>query len=194
MQNEPGTAGEIVKAEASGGFQQYKETVYHLLENFFIWLSTHQGLALIVALIILAIVIYLIVKSKRYRKKIEAQVAAQKTEIGKKDTLISDQKNKLDALQKKLADQQNVVSESLLGTLMNLTGYNLDQLRTFVKFLTDSDENPVRREDTQALIIPANQGLEEEGENSGAGNDGDEKIDPSAAAGVDAEASKSVKE
>ena len=176
MDKKLGAAGEIVRAQASGGFHQYKEAVYNALGNVFTWLSTHQGLALIIALCILVIVIYLIIRSRNYRKKIETTVSSQKTEIGKKDALIEDQKNKLVALQTKLSDQQNVVSEALLGTLMNLTGYDLDQLRMFVKSLTETSDNPLQGEDTQAIAIPASQGLEEGGDDPAEANDGDEKI------------------
>ena len=190
MEKELGAAGEIVKADVSAGFNQYKEAVYNALANVFTWLSTHQGLALIIALCILAIAIYLIVKSKIYRKKMEAKVSSQKTEIDKKDALIKDQKSKIVALETKLSDQQNVVSQSLLGTLMNLTGYNLDQLRTFVRFLTEIDGNPVKIEDTQMHTIPESGGFEEAGDDSVEGNDGDARIAPEEAA----EADKSGKE
>ena len=190
MEKQLGTAGEIVKAQASGGFQQYKEAVYNILGNFFTWLSTHQGLALIMGLGILIIIIYLIVRSKSYRKKLETNATTHKTEIGKKDTLIEEQKSKLAALQKKLADQQNVVSQALLGTLMNLTGYDLDQLRIFVKFLTKVDGNPLQSEDTQVIAIPESQGLEEDSHASVEENDEDEKMAPEAAV----EADKSGKE
>ena len=185
MQKELEAAAEIIKADASGGFNQYKETIYKMLEKVFTWLSTHQGPALIIALGILAIVIYLIVKSKIYRKKMETKVSSQKTEIGKKDALIKEQKNKLVALEKKLSDQQNVVSEALLGTLMNLTGFSLDQLRTFVKFLTETSGNPPQFEDTQAHSIPESQGVEEERDDSAGENDRNEKDTPEEAAAAD---------
>jgi hypothetical protein len=144
--------------------------------NFFSWLSTHQGLALIIILCVLGIMIYLILRIRKYGKQIKKQAAGQKIEIGKKDDLIEEQKSKLAALQKKLSDQQGVVSEALLGTIMTLTGYNPDQLRIFFKFLTEISGNPLQIADTQANTMPRSLRLEEESEDSTKENDGDEKI------------------
>ena len=179
MEKELGTAGEMATADVSGGFYNYKEAVYNFLGNFFSWLSTHQGLALIIILCVLAIMIYLILRVRKSGKQIKKQAAGQKIEIGKKDDLIEEQKSKLAALQKKLSDQQGVVSEALLGTIMTLTGYNIDQLRIFFKFLTEISGNPLPIADTQANTMPGSLRLEEESDGSTKENDGDEKIAPS---------------
>ena len=60
MSEESGTANETATADLSGGFNNLKETVYNFLGNFFSWLSTHQGLALVILLIVLGIVVWLI--------------------------------------------------------------------------------------------------------------------------------------
>ena len=126
--------------------------------------------------------------------KLKKQAAGQKIEIGKKDALIEEQKNKLAALQKKLSDQQGVVSEALLGTIMTLTGYNIDQLRIFFKFLTEISGNPLQIADTQANTMPESQRLEEESDDSTEENDGDEKIAQSTVPEEVVEADKSGKE
>ena len=100
MENEPGTVSEMVTAGVSEGFYSYKEAVYNLLGNFFSWLSTHQGLALIIILSVFGIMIYFSIRFRKYSKKIENKVSSQNIEIGKKDALIEEQKNKLAALQK----------------------------------------------------------------------------------------------
>jgi uncharacterized membrane protein len=194
VEKELETANKMVTADASGGFHTYKEAVYNLLGNFFSWLSTHQGLALIIILSVLAIMIYLILRIRKYGKQIKKQAAGQKIEIGKKDDLIEEQKSKLAALQKKLSDQQGVVSEALLGTIMTLTGYNTDQLRIFFKFLTEISGNPLQIADTQANTVPESRRLEEESEDSAKENDGDEKIAPSTVPEEVVEADKSGKE
>ena len=194
MEKELETANKMVTADASGGFHTYKEAVYNLLGNFFSWLSTHQGLALIIILCVLGIMIYLILRIRKYGKQIKKQAAGQKIEIGKKDDLIEEQKSKLAALQKKLSDQQGVVSEALLGTIMTLTGYNIDQLQIFFKFLTEISGNPLLIADTQANTMPKSQRLEEESDDSTEENDGNEKIAPSTGPEEVVEANKSGKE
>ncbi|MCP4622187.1 MAG: hypothetical protein GY850_01495 [bacterium] len=179
MEKEMGTAGEIVKADVSGGFDRYKEAVFNALGNFFTWLSTHQGLAIVIILGILAIMIYLIVRFRKYSKQTAKKAAGQKIEIGKKDALIEEQKNKLVALQSKLSNQQQVVSQALIGTITSLTGYNIDQLQTFFKFLTEMSGSPLQIADTQANTLAGTRRLEEEGYDSAEENAGDEKIDQS---------------
>ena len=172
-------AKEVAAANASGGFDHYKEAVFNALTNFFTWLSTHQVLAIIIIIGILAIIIYLFAKYRIYRKQTEKKLASQKNEIGKKDALIEEQKSKLVALQTKLADQQSVVSQALIGTITNLTGYSIDQLQTFFKFLTEKSGSPLQRADTQEITMSETQRFEGAGENSAAGTNGDEKTAPS---------------
>jgi hypothetical protein len=176
MEKELGTANEMVKADLSGSFYNLKEAVYNFLGNFFTWLSTHQGLTLIFILCVLGILTWYILRVRKYGKQIKKQAAGQKIEIGKKDDLIEEQKSKLAALQKKLSDQQGVVSEALLGTIMTLTGYNIDQLQIFFKFLTEISGNPLLIADTQANTMPKSQRLEEESDDSTEENDTKEKI------------------
>ena len=162
MEKELGTANEMVAAEVSGGFHNLKEVVYNFLGNLFSWLSTHQGIALIIILIVLAIMIWLILRARKFAKQLDKEVSSKNVEIGKKDTLIREQKNKLEALQTKLADQQGVVTESLLGTLKTITGYDIDQLKVFFKFLTKIRGNPLQIADTQVSTTSASQAHEEE--------------------------------
>jgi hypothetical protein len=171
-----GAAGEMATADASGGFHSYKEAVYNFLGNFFNWMSTHQGLTLIIIIGVLGIVTYFILRSRKYRNQLEKKVSSNNIEISKKDALIQEQNNKLEVLQKKLSDQQGAVSEALLGTITSLTGYNIDQLQTFFKFLTEMSGSPLQIADTQANTLPDTQRLEEEGDDSAKGIDGDEKI------------------
>ena len=178
MAKELETAGEMATAEVSGGFDHYKETVYNLLGTFFTWLSSHQGLALIIILCVLGIMIYLILRFRKYRKQFEIKVSSKNIEIGKKDALIEEQKNKLDVLQKKLSDQQGVVSEALLRTIKTITGYNIDQLPIFFKFLTEISGNPLQIADNQTNATPESQPLGEDSDDSTEGNDGDEKMAP----------------
>ena len=70
MAKELGTASEMVTADLSGGFNNFKEAVYNFLGNFFIWLSTHQGLALISILIVLGIVTWFILRTRKYGKQL----------------------------------------------------------------------------------------------------------------------------
>ncbi|MBT8365018.1 MAG: hypothetical protein KJP23_09950 [Deltaproteobacteria bacterium] len=180
MEKELATASEVATADSSGGLSNFKTAVYDILGNFFSWLSTHQGLALIIILILLGIIIWLILSPRKYRKQIEKKVASKNKEIGKKDALIEEQNNKLTALQKKLSDQQGVVSQALLGTIMTLTGYDSDQLQTFFKFLTQISGNPLQIADSQANTMPKSQWLEEERDDSTEENDAKEKISPGA--------------
>ena len=168
MGKEPGTAG----------FNNFKETVYNVLTNFFNWLSTHQALGLIIILIVLGIIIWLILRTKKISKQLEEKVSNQNKEIGKKDAQIEEQKNKLSALQKELSDQKSVVSEALLRTLKTLTGYDTDQLKIFFKFLTEISGNPLQIADTQANIMPKSQSLEEETDDSTEEHDANQKIVP----------------
>ena len=195
MENEPGTVSEMVTAGVSEGFYSYKEAVYNLLGNFFSWLSTHQGLALIIILSVFGIMIYFSIRFRKYSKKIENKVSSQNIEIGKKDALIEEQKNKLAALQKKLSDQQGVVREALLNTLMTLTGYNIDQLPVFFKFLIGISGNPLQiADDTQANTMPERKRPEEESDDSTEESDGNEKNVPNSCPEEVVEADQSGKE
>ncbi|MGD9065201.1 MAG: hypothetical protein PVI42_13830, partial [Desulfobacterales bacterium] len=173
---ELGTAGELVAADASAGISNFKETVYNVLANIFNWLSTHQGLVVIIILVVLGIIIWLIISAKKSRKQLEEKVSNQNREIGKKDAQIEEQKNKLSALQKELSDQKTVVSEALLRTLKTLTGYDSDQLKIFFKFLTESSGNPLQKADAQLNTPPKVQRLEDEGDELKEENDVKEKI------------------
>ena len=175
MEKELGTASELVAAEVSGRFYNFKEVVYNFLGNLFSWLSTHQVLALIIILCVLGIIIWLILRARKFAKQLDKKVSSKNIEIGKKDALIKEQKNQLDALQTKLADQQGVVTESLLGTLKALTGYDIDQLKIFFKFLTKIHGNPLQIADAQASTAPASQALEEESDGYMEENDTKEK-------------------
>ena len=162
MEKELGTANEMVAAQVSGSFNNLKEVVYNFLGNLFSWLSTHQGIALIIILCVFAIMIWLILRARKFAKQLDKKVSSKNIEIGKKDTLIKEQKNKLEALQTKLADQQGVVTESLLGTLKTITGYDIDQLKVFFKFLTKIRGNPLQIADTQVSTTSDSQAHEEE--------------------------------
>ncbi len=178
MEKELGTASEMVTADLSGGFYNLKEAVYNFLGNFFSWLSTHQGLALIFILIVLGIVVWYILRVRKHSKQLEKKVSSKNIEIGKKDALIEEQKNKLVVLEKKLSDQHGVVSEALLTTIKTLTGYDNDQLPIFFKFLTEISGNPLKMADTQANTMPGSQLLEEESDDSTEENDAEEAIAP----------------
>jgi len=178
MGKELGTANEMVTSDLSGHFYNLKEAVYNFLGNFFSWLSTHQGLALIIILSVLVIMSWFILRVRKYGKQIEKKVSSKNIEIGKKDALIEEQNNKLEVLQKKLSDQQGVVSEALLRTIMTLTGYDIDQLKIFFKFLTEISGNPLQIADTQANIMPKSQRLEEKSDDSTEEHDTKEKIVP----------------
>ena len=176
MEKELGTANEMATADLNGGFYNLKEAVYNFLGNFFSWLSTHQGLVLIFMIGVLGIMIWVILRVRKHGKQLEGEVSSKKTEIGEKDALIEEQKTKLEVLQKKLSDQQRVVSEALLSTIKTLTGYDKDQLQIFFKFLTEISGNPLQIADTQANTLPKSQLLEEESDDSAEGNDAIEKI------------------
>ena len=178
MEKKLTTANEMVTADLSGGFYNFKTAVYNFLGNFFSWLSTHQGLALIFILGVLGIIIWFILRLRKNGKQLEEKVSSQNIEIGKKDALIEEQKNKLEDLQKKMSDQQGVVSEALLRTIKTLTGYDHDQLPIFFKFLTEISGNPLQMADTQAKAVPGSQMLEEESDDSTEENDAEEKIAP----------------
>ena len=97
-------------------------------------------------------------------------------------------------MQKKLSDQQGVVSEALLKTIMTLTGYDIDQLQIFFKFLTEISGNPLQIADTQANTMPKSQRLEEESDDSTEENDANEKIAPGTGPEEVVEANKSGEE
>jgi hypothetical protein len=194
MGKELGTANEMVTADLSGRFYNLKEAVYNFLGNFFSWLSTHQGLALIIILSVLGILTWFILRVRKSGKQFEKKVSSKNIEIGKKDALIEEQKNKLVDLQKKMSDQQGVVSEALLRTIMTLTGYDINQLPIFFKFLTEISGNPLQIADTQTTTMPKSQGLEEESDDSTEKNDAKEKIAPDTGPEEVVEANKSEKE
>ena len=194
MANELGTAEKMVAADSSAGFHSFKETVYNVLANFFNWLSTHQGLGLIIILIVLGIIIWLILRAKKTSKQLEQKISNQNKEIGKKDAQIKEQKDKLSALQEELSDQKSVVSEALLKTIETLTGYDTDQLKIFFKFLTEMSGNPLQIADTQVNTLPESQLLEEESDDSAEENDAKGKIAAGTGPAEVAEASKSGEE
>ncbi len=70
MGKELDTVGEMAAQDLGGGFSNLKETVYNLLGNCFSWLSTHQGLALIIILIVLAIVAWFILRARKQSKTV----------------------------------------------------------------------------------------------------------------------------
>ena len=180
MEKELATASDVVTADSSGGLSNFKTAVYDILGNIFSWLSIHQGLALIIILIVLGIIIWLIVSPRKFRKQFEKKVASKDKEIGKKDALIEEQNNKLTALQKKLSDQQGVVSQALLGTIMTLTGYDTDQLQSFFKRLAQISANPLQIADPQANTVPESRLLEEDSDDSTEVLDTKEKTAPGA--------------
>ena len=194
MEKELGTASEMVTADLSGRFYNLKEAVYNFLGNFFSWLSTHQGLALIIILSVLGIMTWFILRVRKSGKQLEKKVSSKNIEMGEKDALIEEQKNKLVVLQKKLSDQQGVVSKALIRTITTLTGYDIDQLQIFFKFLTKISGNPLQIADTQANTMPKSQGLEEESDGSTEGNDAKEKIAPGTGPEEVVEANKSGEE
>ncbi len=126
----------------------------------------------------MGILTWFILRVRKSGKQLEKKVSSKNIEIGEKDTLIEEQKNKLAALQKKLSDQQGVVSEALLRTMKTLTGYDNDQLQIFFKFLTKISGNPLQIADTQAITMPKSQLLEKESDGSTEENDAKEKIAP----------------
>jgi hypothetical protein len=194
MGKELDAASEMAAKDVSGGFNNFKEAVYNFLENCFSWLSTHQGLALIIILGVLAIMTWLILRGRKYRKQLEEKVSSKSVEIGKKDALLEEQKNKLEGLQKKMSDQQGFISEALLRTIGTITGYDVDQLQIFFKFLTKISGNPLQIADTQMNSMPKDQLFEEESDNSVEENDAKEKIAPDTGPGEVVEANKSGEE
>jgi len=177
MEKEVETASKVVNPELSGGLHSYKETVYNILENFFGWLSTHQAIAIIIILIVLGIMIWLLLRAKKYRIQFKNEVYLKKKEIVKKDALIEEQENKLTNLQKKMSDQQGVVSEALLRTIRTITGYDADQLPIFFKSLTQISGNPLQIADQQAITTPESQQLDGESGDSTETTDSKEKFD-----------------
>jgi hypothetical protein len=169
MEKKLATANDVVTPDLGDRFYHFKATIYDVLGNLFSWLSTHQGLALIVILIILGTVIWSILRVRKYGKQLEKEVSS-------KDALIRDQKNKLENLQKKLSDQQGVVSEALFKTIMDLTGYDIDQLKAFFKFLTEIRGNPLQMADTQTNTMPKSQRLAEESDDAKKKNGAKDKI------------------
>jgi hypothetical protein len=176
MEKEVNTASEMVNPELSGGLHGYQEAVYNAIGSIFGWLSTHQGLALIIILIVLGIIVWLIWRAKKYRKQFENEAYTKKKELGKKDALIQEQENKLTNLQKKLSDQQEVVSEALLKTIRTLTGYDADQLPLFFKSLTQISGNPLQMADPRTIATPKGQRFEGESDDSSGINDSQEKF------------------
>ncbi|MGD8291638.1 MAG: hypothetical protein PVF37_08025 [Desulfobacterales bacterium] len=179
MEKEVGTANEILRAESSGGFNNFKETIYNIIGNSFNWLSTHQGFALILILCILALIIWLILRAKKTAKQLEEEVSNKKIELGKKDALIDEHKNKLEALQKKMDDQQGVVGEALFRTIKTLTGYDKDQLQIFFKFLTEIRGNPLQMAHNKtSTTLQSQQRSEKKSDNSAEEHDAKDKIVP----------------
>ena len=175
MAKELDTASKVVKADLSGGFSNLKETVYNFLGNCFSWLSTHQWVALIIILCVLAIVIWYVLRVKKYRKQLEEKVSSKSVELDKKEALLRETKNNLEALQKKMSDQQSFISEALLRTITTITGYDIDQLPNFFKFLTKINGNPLQIADTQVNTKPNDQRLEEKIEDAVTESDAEEK-------------------
>jgi hypothetical protein len=77
---------------------------------------------------------------------------------------------------------------------MTLTGYNLDQLRIFFKFLTEISGTPLQIVDAQSDTMPASRRLEEDSDNSTEENDGNEQIVPGTVPEEVVEADKEVVE
>ena len=176
MGKELDTAGKVVKAELGGGFSNIKETVYNFLANCFSWLSTHQGAALIIILCVLALVIWYVLRVRNYRKQLEEKVKSKSAEIDKTEALLKETKNNLEVLQNKMSDQQSFISEALLGTITTITGYDIDQLPVFFKFLAKIKGNPLQMADTQVNTGPEVLLLEEMIDDAATENDAEEKI------------------
>ena len=153
-----------------------KEAVYNFLGNTFGWLSTHQGVAIVLILLVLGIVVWLLLRAKKYRRQAENEAYLKKKEIGKKDALIEEQANKLTNLQKKLDDLQGAVSEAMLGTLSTITGYDADQLPIFFKSLTLNTENPLHIADHQAISASTAQDVEGGSDDDGGIHDSEEYV------------------
>lgn len=191
MAKELESAGEMAATDLGGGFSSLKEIVYNFLSNFFGWLSTHQSLALIIILIILAIIIWLILRVRKIRKQLAEEVSTKNIEIGKKEALIKEQNDKLEVLQKKMSDQQGFISEALLRTITNITGYDIDQLPVFFKSLSKISGNPLQMADTQMNSLTADQRFEKDRHDSIEENAESEKIAQDTDSGGLAEADKS---
>ena len=58
-----------------------------------------------------------------------------------------------------MSDQQGFIDEALLRTIRTLTGYDVDQLQIFFKFLTKISGNPLQIADTQVNTMPRDQHL-----------------------------------
>ena len=194
MEKELEAASEAVTGDVSGFFYDLKEAVYNFLGKLFSWLSTHQGLALIIILLFLIMMIWYILKVKKSNKQLEGKVSSKNVEIGEKDALIAEQKNNLEVLQKKLSDQQMVVSKALLKTMMTLTGYDIDQLQSFFKSLARISKNPLQIAAIQANAVPKRQRLEKEVHDPVAENYAKEKMAPDTGSEKAAEANKSGEE
>lgn len=191
MAKELESAGEMAATDLSGGFSGLKETVYNTLGNFFGWLSTHQGLALIIILFVLAIIIWLIFRVRKIRKQLAEEVSTRNIEIGKKEALIKEQNDKLEVLQKKMSDQQGFISEALLRTITTITGYDIDQLPVFFKSLSKISGNPLQMADTQMNSWTRDQRFEEDRDYSMEENAVNEKIAQDTGSGELAESDKS---
>ena len=176
MAREVETAGELANPEVSGGLQGTKETVYNFLGNFFEWLSTHQAVTILLIIIVLGVIFWLMLRAQKYRKQAKNEAYLKKKEIEKKDALIKDLETKLTNLQKKMDDQQTVVSEAMLRTLRTLTGYDAGQLPIFFKSLTQDIENPLQIADQQVANAPVVQSLEGDGEDAIGINDSDKNL------------------
>jgi len=176
MEKEVETASKVADPELSGSAHSYKEAVYDLLENFFEWLSTHQGIAILLIILVLGIMVWLLLRAKKYRRQAENEAYLQKKEIGKKDTLIEEQENKLTNLQKKMGDQQGVASEAMLRTIRTLTGYDAEQLPIFFKSLTQSGENPLHIADNEAISASPDQYFEGDSDDYGEISDSKENV------------------
>lgn len=162
MEKELETASEVVTGDVSGFFYNLKAAVYNFLGKLFSWLSTHQGLALIIVIVLLLMMIWFILKIKRDSKQLEKKVSSKNVEIGKKEALIEEQENNLEVLQIKLSDQQKIVSEALLETMMTLTGYDIHQLQSFFKSLAGMSKNPLQIAATQTNTMTERQRIEKE--------------------------------
>jgi hypothetical protein len=174
MAKEVETAGEIANPEVSGGLQGTKEAVYNFLGNFFEWLSTHQGVTIFLIICVLGLIIWLMLRAQKFRRQAKNEAYLKKKEIEKKDKLIEEQETKLTNLQKKMDDQQAVVSEAMLGTLRTLTGYGADQLPIFFKSLTQISGNPLQVADQQVPDAPEEEFTEEDSDDSIGINDSEE--------------------
>lgn len=153
-----------------------KAAVYNFLGNLFGWLSTHQGVAIVLIILVLGIAVWLLLRIKKYRRQAENEAYTKKKEIGEKDALIEEQANKLTTLQKKMDDQQSFISEAMLRTISTITGYDADQLPVFFKSLTRSSDNPLQIANQQAMSTTAVQDVEDDSDDDREINDSKEKF------------------